>query len=455
MADFDVIVIGGGPAGFAAALRAAEGGAQVALVEAERPGGACVHYACIPTNILLDSAVEYLKARSLAVFGVFEMGEAFNFGRAVARKDALVRQLSEGVAIALRTSGVRTIAGKAAFVSPASVELVSSEGRDQLSAEAFVIATGSRWDPPEVPGLAAERILTADAVQGMVVAPESAVVLGGGPGGTAFAVEYAALLAIAGSDVAFVAPGERLVAGLDADLDAAVEAVLTDLGVKVFYGAGCVGSGPTRLTVSHRGGSVEVPAEVVIAPDVRRPYFEALNLALAGVDAAGHIKVRRDCRTNLPHIFAAGDVTGGPMLASAAAMMGEVAGANAVGGEVVTRLGALPHILHTLPGVAWVGKNEGDARAEGYDVVSGISDLAFNPRATALGSGGGIVKVVADRRLGEILGVHVIGPEASEIVGIAAAAIQAELMLTDLSSMAFVHPSVAEGLVEAARRALR
>ena len=455
MADFDVMVIGGGPAGFAAALKAAEAGAEVALIEAERPGGACVHYACIPTNILLDSAINFVEARSLATLGVFDAGEQFNFGRAVARKDALVQQLFDGMATALRTSRVKVIAGRAAFVSPSRVEVITSASTNQISAEAFVITTGTRWEPPAIPGLDAERILTADAIQRLTVAPKSAVVLGGGAAGTAFALEYAALLAIAGSEVAFAAPGERLVPALDADLDATAATALTDLGVRVFYRATCVAGGPTSFTIAHKDGSLEVPGAVVVAADVRRPYFETLNLSSAGVDASGHIMVGRDCRTNVPHIFAAGDVTGGPMLASAAAQMGEVAGANAIGGDAMTRLGALPHILHTLPGIAWVGRTEEAALAEGFKVTSGASDLAFNPRAIALGARSGIVKVVAERTLGEILGVHIVGPDASELIGIAAAAIQAEATLADLASMTFSHPSMAEGLVEAARRALR
>jgi dihydrolipoamide dehydrogenase len=455
MADFDVIVIGGGPGGFAAAIKAAEAGAAVALIEAEKPGGACVHYACIPTNILLDSAINYVEARSLAALGVFEAGQTFNFGRAVARKDALVRQLADGVTRALRTSNVTVIAGRAAFVSPSTVEVLGPEGKRQLSAEAFVIATGTRWEPPSIPGVPTDRVLTADAVQRLAVAPESAVVLGGGPAGTAFAVEYAALLAIGGGEVAFVAPGERLVPALDGDLDGAAATALTDLGVSVFYGAACVAGGPRSVTIAHQGGSIEVPGEIVVAADARRPYFETLNLGAAGVEASDRVPVGRDCRTNVPRIFGAGDVTGGPMLASAAAQMGEVAGVNAAGGHATTRPGALPHVLHTLPGIAWVGRTEVEARAEGFDVACGMCDLSFNPRSLALGARPGMVKVVAERSLGEILGVHVVGSEASELVGIAAAAMQGETTLAGLASMTFSHPSMAEALVDAARQALR
>jgi len=169
MADYDIVVIGGGPAGYAAALKASALGASVGLIEAEKPGGSCVHHACIPTNIMLDPAIRYVEARELGVMGVFRVGEQFNFRHAAARKDALVRQMADGIRTALRMGKVTLIEGRARFESPRSVSVVSSGGPSSISAESFIIATGTRWDPPVVPGIPPERVVTVDVIQSLAV----------------------------------------------------------------------------------------------------------------------------------------------------------------------------------------------------------------------------------------------------------------------------------------------
>jgi dihydrolipoamide dehydrogenase len=451
MDSFDVAVIGGGPAGYAAALRAAAEGARVALVEAEKPGGACVHFSCIPTNILLGSAHSFVEAREQAVMGVFEAGERFNFGRAAARKDALVRKLADGIQAALRMRKVRLIGGRASFRDPHTLAVA---GADALWAEAIVVATGTRWEVPEIPGVAAGRVLTVDVIQSLAEPPASALVLGGGPADTAFALEYATLLALAGTAVTVATPRERLLPGLDQDLAGVAKAALEDLGVRVFESAAVEGAGAAAARVRWPGGDETVAAEVIIAADPRRPFVAGLGLEHAGIEAEGRIAVDRSCRTNVPHIFAAGDVTGGPMLTNAATHMGEVAGMNAAGGGAVTRLGRVPHLLHTVPELGWIGLTEAAARAAGHDVATGLADLAFNARAITLGAREGAVKVVADRRVGEVLGVHVAGPDAAEILAVATAVMQAEIPLADLAALIPWHPGMAEGLVEAARAAL-
>jgi dihydrolipoamide dehydrogenase len=453
MVDFEVLVIGGGPAGYAAALKAADLGASVALVEAERVGGACVHYACIPTNIMLAAAASHLDARELAVHGVFATGDAFNFSRAVARKDALVARIADGIAASLRMRKVTVIPGRAAFTGPNSLAVSGETGTRELTANAVVIATGTRWDPPVIPGVAPERVLTADAIQSLSVAPASALILGGGPADTAFALEYAFLLAAAGSEVAIATPDVRLLPALDGDVAQIALGMLSAAGIRLFDGAKARGDGE-RVVVGHAGGTESLPAEIIVAADVRRPYFETLNLAAAGVDAdPGGIRVDAACRTSNPAVFAAGDVTGRVMLSNSAAHMGEVAGTNATGGHARARLNRVPHVLHTVPEIGWIGLTESAAKEMGHDVIAGVFDLSYNARAVALGAREGVVKVVAERELGEVLGVHAVGPGVAEIINIAATVMQAEATIHDLAAMTYWHPSLAEGLVEAARRA--
>lgn len=452
MADFDVLVIGGGPAGYAAALRAAERGASVALVEAERPGGACVHHACIPTNALLGAVETYLSARELDALGVLKLGETFSLGRAGGRAASLAKIVASGVEVALKSRNVRVLRGRAAFAATDRVT-IAGEAAGELSAEAIVIATGARWEPPSLPGVAPERVLTADQVQALTSAPGSALVLGGGQADALFALEYAFLLAVAGTRVTVAAPYPRLLPALDAALADAATAALTDAGIAVLTQAEVVGGEAATVRVRHAGGTDDVVAEVVVAADPRRPLLEPLRLMAAGVGADEFIAVDRGCRTNVVTIFAAGDITGGAMLTNAALHMGEVAGTNATGGEAVTRLRRLPHLLHTQPQIGWIGLSEEQARAEGHEVRVGLADLGFNARAVTLGARQGAVKLIAERELGEILGVHVVGPGAEEVLAAAAVAMQAECPVDELAATAYWHPSLAESLAEAARRA--
>jgi dihydrolipoamide dehydrogenase len=453
MADFDVVVIGGGPAGYSAALKASALGASVALVEAEKPGGSCVHHACIPTNLLLDPAARYVEAKELGLMGVFNVGEQFNFARAAARKDALVRQMADGIRTALRMGKVQLIEGTARFESARSISVLGASGSTSVTAGSFVIATGTRWEPPTIPGVPAERVVTADVIQSLAVAPASAVVLLDGPGAVPFGLEYAALLAIAGSEVSVVTALPRLLPGLDGTIVSAARAGLTDLGIAVFEGARIVGAEGDAVEVHHSDRTTVAPAELVVAVDVRKPFFENLALEAAGVVCDGRVTVDRRCDTNVPGVFAAGDVTGGAMLSSVASHMGEVAAINATGGTAATRLSAIPRLLHTVPSIAWVSMAEDAARAAGHDTVTGVFDLSYNARALTLGARTGIVKVIAESRLGEILGVHVVGPEAGEIAAVAASLMQAEVSVHDLASMVAWHPSVSEALIEAAKRA--
>ena len=455
MADYDVIVIGGGPAGYAAALTAAGEGAHVALVEPERLGGACVNFSCIPTNILLDAVRTHIDARELATLGVFEAGDRFNLTRAAARKDALARMLADGIAAALRQRRVTHVQGRAAFRDPTSVDVSGADGVAALSGEAFVIATGTRWDPPVIPGVNPERVLTADAVQALAAAPASALVLGGGPAATAFALEYATLLAAAGTTVTLAAPGDQLLPALDPELSDVAARFLGDLGISVLCGWSVAQGDGTTVTLRRGDATSVVDAEVIVAADTRRPFIAGLRLDAAGVEATDRIPVGADCRTNIPHIFAAGDVTSGLMLSSAATHMGEVAGKNAVGLNASTRLHALPHLLHTVPEIGWVGMTEAWARTARPQIAIGMADLAYNPRAVALGARQGAVKVIAGAELGELLGVQVVGPGAGEIITVAAALMQAEVSVYDLAAMVCWHPSMTESLVEAARRAMR
>lgn len=450
---FDVAVLGGGPAGYAAALAAARAGASVVLAEPELLGGTCVHWSCIPTNVLLSSAHVSLEARELAFLGVLEAGDHVDLRRLGERRTALVRTLAGGITSALRAAKVEVLAGRATLATP-SVMTVGVDGAlIEVEAQSVVVAAGARWAVPTLPGVAADRILTADLVQALDAPPPSALVVGGGPADTAFAVEYAFLLAALGSSVTLALPGDLVVPGLDPDLDPTVAEALATLGIDVLRAAEVIGAEADKATVAHAGGEDVVGADVVVVADRRVPAIDGIGLADTGVEVVdGAVVVDRSCRTSAPGVLAAGDVAGGRMLTSAALHTGDVAGVVAAGGSARTRLEVLPHLLHTLPGIGWVGLAEQPARAATSDVATAIVDLATNGRAVAVGGRDGYLKLVADAATGEIMGVHVVGPDATELLAVAGTAMQAELTVDELAAAVPWHPSLTESLVDAARQ---
>ncbi|MBM3670924.1 MAG: NAD(P)/FAD-dependent oxidoreductase [Actinobacteria bacterium] len=444
MPDCDLLVLGAGPGGHAAALEGATRGARVIVLEPDRVGGQCVQHTCIPTQAMLSAIAPFVTAQELAIAGVVDIGDTISLGRATARKDALVGVVARGAALSLEAAGVEVIAGTGSLDGRDRVVVRHPDGStEQLGAQAIVIATGARWEPARIDGVPDARVVTLDAINALEKAPRTAAVLGGGPAGTAFALEHAFLLAATGVAVSFVPEGDALVPGLDQDLDPVLREALGALGV----------------TITAPGDHDAVlEAEVVAGPDTRRPHIDGLALDGFGIErdpATGGVRVDGSARTSTEGIYAVGDVTGDVMLSSAAAHAGRVAAVGATGGSARLAFGSIPRVLHIDPPVGWVGRDEAGARREGYDPACSIVDLGRTPRGVVLGGRGGAMKLVTDRELGQVLGVHAVGPDAPEIVALGAIALAAELTVHDLAATVHWHPSGAETIGEAARDCVR
>lgn len=445
----DLVVIGGGPAGYAAALRASELGAGVALVEAGELGGTCVNRGCIATMVWLKAAELLRGVRSAGAFGVRASVEGVDPAAVAARKRAVAGEIREGMGAVLGGRGIEVVRGEAVLEGPGRVR---AAGR-VLEAGAVVIATGSRPDLPAVEGLG-PAATPAEALLDMERVPASALVLGGGP----WDVEMAGILRALGAEV-HLAPGpEGLLPREDADTGQRVAKALFDQGVRVLPGTwpGRVEARGGRWGVfltGPRAAEIEVEAVVVGA---RAPRTAGLGLEAAGVDLDGSGAVRVDGRlaTSAPGVYAAGDVTGGRMLSHGATAMGRVAAENALGGSRTFPELRVPRGIWGLPEVGSVGLGEEEAEEEGIDVVLGEAAYTANGLAVARGETEGAVKIVADGCTGEILGVHIVGPGATELVGEAVLAMDLEATVAELARGIRLHPTFSEALVDAARAAL-
>jgi dihydrolipoamide dehydrogenase len=430
---FDVVVIGGGPAGYAAATAAAAAGARVALVESERLGGACVHHACIPTAILLQSLGTTLAARELEVLGVVQAAGDLVLSQVRQRQLRLTGGIETSMRAGLKASGVEVISGRASFVDGGHLAI---DGKPSLEARAVVLATGSRWDVPTIEGVAASRVVTPDVIQALTEPPMAATVLGEGRGGTAFFVEYAFFLGAVGTKVAVRLDRDRLIAAFDAEMDELARGVLDDIGVRI------------------GGTDDDIDDGLVVVTDCRVPQLDGLDVDTIGLGSSPLVVDDR-CQTAVPGVFAAGDLVGHTLLTSEAQRAGAVAGTNSAGGDARLMPVPIPYVLHTYPGIGWIGMGEERAHRDGREVVAGYADLRGNARAVVEGARGGMVKVVADARDGEILGGQAVGPGVEEIVAVVASAMQGELVIDDLAATAHWHPSAAEAVTDASRDALR
>lgn len=456
--DYDVIVIGGGPAGVAAASSAAREGARVGVIEADRLGGNCVNTSCIPTQIVLDVVRKSLATSALSAVGVVVPDTELRYGAVVARKDSLVQRMAQGIDVGLSQAGVVRLRGTGSFVDSHTVRLLGPDGAESvLSSKSFVIATGTTWEPPAISGVPPGIVATADVLLDAGKLPSRVVVMGDSPADFPFSVEYAFMLAAAGVETALVPPGAQVVPGLDPELDAAVVEMLEVLGCSVFP-LGTITAGPeSGVTLRSPGKESTWDPDVILVPDCRRPAIDALHLDRAGVEFSGGVTVDDQGRTSSAHIFGAGDVTGRWWHTAAAQRVGETVGRNAVGATDPISVRHVPRVLHSYPEIAWVGLTEDRARedrAHGMpDVRVGYADLAWNAKAIT-GGESGHAKVILGP-LGELVGVHAVGSGASEIVTVAAAFMQTESVAEEVAAFLPWHPSASEALVEAVRSALR
>jgi dihydrolipoamide dehydrogenase len=472
---FDVVVVGGGPGGYPTAIRAAQYGLRVALVEKERPGGVCLNWGCIPTKAMLRSADVLETVRHSADYGVHSDNVRLDYGAVLLRKDAIVKNLTDGVGQLLKANGVTVYSGHARFNSPHALDIVGvgksplgaggplynapadavGQPTARVAARNIVVATGSTPASLPIPGSDLPGVINSDGAFMLREVPERIVILGGGAVGT----EWATMFAAFGAQVTIVELLPNLLPLEDEDMGRTLARSFQRRGIKVLTSSTIARIEPgLRVTITDKDGKNEqtVDANTVLIGVSRRPNTLDLNLEQTGVsvDRRGYLTVDDQLRTSVPGVFALGDVAGQIQLAHVATHMGLVAAAVIAGHDERMDYKAVPAATFTHPEVASVGLTEHKAREAGHEVVVGKFPFVALGRAQSYGDTDGLVKIVADKKYGEVLGVHIIGPNATDLIPEGVLALQLEATLEDVANTIHAHPTLGEGGMEAALVAL-
>ena len=458
--DKRVIVIGGGPGGYVAAIRAAQLGAEVTVVEKQHLGGTCLNVGCIPTKCLLHSAelVEDIKNQGKEI-GVEVEGVKVNFPQVIAHKNAISKQLTSGVAGLLKLNKVKKVDGEAAFVGEKRIRVTKPDGSaEEMTADAIIVATGSVNAVPPIPGIRENpNCIDSTGALSLEKLPESMVVIGGGVIGLELACAYAAF----GTRITVVEAMDHMLPMLDGDLTAVGVAHMKKMGIA--FALECpvqaVETSPVGAKVvctTKSGDTVTFEAEKVLVAIGRKANTASLDLEAGGIrNDRGRILVNDRMQTNVPGVYAIGDcVFGKAQLAHTASAMGEVAAENIMGHDSTYDESTNPTCVYMEPEAASVGLTEEQCKAKGLDYKVGKFPMSANGKALIINGGEGLVKIISDAKYGEVLGMHIIGPRATDLISEGALAIRLEATVDELISTIHSHPTVTETIREAALNAM-
>lgn len=450
---FDVAIIGGGPGGYVAAIRAAQMGGKVALVEAARLGGTCLNVGCIPTKTLFRSAEVLHWAKQASVFGVSTGEVSLSFPAVMARQAQVVSQLVSGVEQLLKANGVAYYPGKGSILSSNMVGVSRGDGTiEQIVTKNIIIATGSSPARPPIPGLELPGVVSSDEVFGWEGLPSSLVIIGGGVIG----IEFACIMSAFGAKVTVVEMMPLILPTVDEEIARRLTPILRRSGIHVVTGAKVTGittgaAGGLAVSYETAAAAQLVEAEKVLVATGRVPNFGGIDLVAIGIehDRRG-IKVDRRCRTNRPGIYAIGDVTGQVQLAHVASAQGIAAVEDIFGQGHDLNLDAVPGCIFSMPEVAGVGLTEKACKEAGLSYTVSKFPFAALGKAVAMGETEGLVKIIADAQSGKILGVHIMGPHATDLIHEGALALTMGATTADLVRTIHAHPTLSEAVLEAA-----
>jgi len=447
--EFDVVVIGGGPAGYVAAIRAAQVGGKVAVVEKSELGGTCLNRGCIPTKTFLKNAEIIEGIEMASKRGIILESEKYTIDmpKVVQLKNDIVKTLTNGVRGLLKSNEIKMYNGIGKINKDKDVVV---NGETVLRADKIILAGGSKVSKINIPGIESNKVLTSDDILDLQQIPKSLAVIGGGVVG----IELGQVFLSFGSEVTVVEMMDRIVPGVDRESSAVLRKELEKKGMKILTSTQIkeIVDDGHNLTIKVDGHD-DIVSEKALLSIGRVPDLEAIGEIELEMEK-GRIKVDKYMETSVPGIYAPGDINGIKMLAHAAFRMGEVAAENAVqGNHREIRLETTPSAIYTVPEVAMVGLTEDEAR-EKYDIKVGKFQFAANGRALASGEPAGFVKVIVDKKYDEILGVHIVGPSAAEMINEASGLMAMEITVDEVIKTIYAHPTYSEALFEACADAL-
>lgn len=445
---YDIVVIGGGPAGYVAAIKAAQLGAKVALVEADTLGGTCLNRGCIPTKAYLKNAEIIEEIQSASSRGIKLVNDAFviDMPETLKMKNRVVKKLTNGVAALLKANKVEVFKGLGVLISADTVQI---DNGTSIKGRKIIVAGGSKVARIPIPGIESPLVMSSDDILSMDELPSSLVIIGGGVIG----VEMALIFLAFGLRVDIIEMEERLLPFMDNSISEFISDLIRKKG-------GGVHTAVRLESIKEQGAGLALAlstgktleADKALLSIGRIPDISALGNLNIDTEK-GRVLVNDFQETSIPGIYAVGDMTGQKMLAHAAFKMGEVAAENALGARKKVNLNFVPSVVYSLPEVASVGLTEEEASAK-TEISTGYFPLAANGKALAVGASDGFVKVVTDKKYGEVLGVHMAGPGVSEIINEAAALMAMEVTSHEIADIIHGHPSVGEAFMEAAADSL-
>jgi dihydrolipoamide dehydrogenase len=453
----EAVVIGAGPGGYVAGIRLGQLGKKAVVIEKAAPGGVCLNVGCIPSKALINAAKLYEKASHASEMGITIDNLRIDIGRLQTWKESVVGKLTSGVKQLLKANGCDYLQGTATLLSPRSVRVTRPDSEDEtvIETENIIIATGSR--PVAIPSLPFDhnRIVDSTGALAFSELPARLVVVGGGYIG----MEIGTLYAKFGSKVTFVEALPSILPGSDAECVQVVARKAKKLGINILVGAKAQGvtekGSHAVLTVERNGENIELEADKILVSVGRRPNIENLGLEIAGVKTVGgFITVDREMRTNVPTIFAIGDVAGQPMLAHKGSREGEVAAEVIAGKPAAMDAQVIPAVVFTDPEIASAGLTLEEAEKRGHKVKVGKFPFTALGRAIANLDTDGFAKVVTDAESGLLLGVHIVGSGAGDLISEAALAIEMGASTADLALTIHPHPTLPEAIMEAAKASL-
>jgi dihydrolipoamide dehydrogenase len=448
---YDIAVIGAGPGGYVAAIRAAQMGARVLVIEKDDLGGTCLNRGCIPTKAFLSDVKPLRRIKNSPVYEGRER-LSLNIQEMVNRKNQLVRTMVDGIATLFKSNGIQWVRGVASFVDSKTVGVTRGGKKETYRANNIIIGTGSRVGTIPDVTIDGRNILSSDEVLDITEIPREMVIIGGGVIG----VEFAAIFNGLGTTVTIVEMLPTILSTEDEEIVRALHMILEREGVTVLTDSKVTEVSPRGGKVEVRvqgksGGNARVVAEKVLVAVGRTPQTEGLGLEAIGLRMDGpFIEVNTRMETSVDGVYAIGDVIGNIMLAHAASAEGIVAVENIMGKSRQIDYRRIPTAIYTFPEIASVGLQENEARKSGLDIRVGKFPYLYNGKAVAMGEPDGFVKIITETELGEVLGVHILGENATDLIGECVLAMNLEASVEDLGEAVRAHPTVSEAITEAA-----